>query len=194
MLRRRTLIVALIVVAVAATPGVVGLATGASDHRTQMIVTSEARRAGRPSATLRSCAKRLGQAPVNHNRRSSHVLVPMSPRQVLLCRYFGAPLIGLSHQGRVGTLARERLIRGSAIARSLGHAFDRLSPFGSGEYTCPADSGAALYAVFIYEDQADALVTVSLGGCPSATNDRAPSAFQLSSGLERRLKRLTQLH
>jgi hypothetical protein len=183
--------VSLVVLAIAAAVSAVGVAAGVgNNHHSQGVPGREIDQAAESRAQP-SCAHRIGQAPINRNRRSSHILVPVAPSHLLLCRYYGS-FAGASPSPREGELIVERFIGRGGVVRSLGRAFDRLSPLPPGEYTCPADNGAALYALFIYESEADVPVMVSLSGCRAASNGRTPHAFSVSVDLLRRLKRLTR--
>jgi hypothetical protein len=136
------------------------------------------------------CAPRLGLRPANDNPQSASVLVPMAPREVLLCRYYGLNQPPGNPARAPRKLAAERLLRRVAPSRSLAREFDALQPFPEGPIYCPADDGSALYALFIYASQQAVPVEAHLSGCPSASNGRA-GLFWASPRLEERLKALT---
>lgn len=98
---------------------------------------------------------------------SSGQLVPGAPAQVLLCRYSGLN----PTPSAAGHLLVQRLVRSSDMVKRLTQELDSLGPFQSGSYSCPADFGVKIVAIFRYaDDRSDDPVTVDPSGCASATN------------------------
>jgi hypothetical protein len=128
--------------------------------------------------------------PARENPRSAEVLVPMAPRELLVCRYYG---LNEPPSHPAGTLAAEGLLRRTAPTRSLAREFDALEPFPDRPLHCPADDGSALLAIFRYRSQPEVPVRVNLTGCRGATNDRLRQTFFLSGRLQDRLEALAPL-
>lgn len=112
----------------------------------------------------------------DHNPRAAHSIVPMTPTEVQLCRYWrtGFSLNPKSQSG-AGKLARERVVPGPGLIRPLALEFHdlRMNPrHGTGMFHCPADEGATLEAIFRYTSEPDVPVEVRLSGCLFASNGR----------------------
>jgi hypothetical protein len=170
--------------AIAATVPVVTVALGT-------LVASASSSTGPLESSRPVCAAHLWLRPENRNRASSQVLVPMAPREVLLCRYYGSTNRSDTPKGPFGTLAGDRLVRPAAPTRSLAREFDDLQPLPDHPVHCRRDDGAALYALFRYDHQREVPVKVGFSGCAVVTNGRMDDAFFLSNHLARRLGRLT---
>jgi hypothetical protein len=139
--------------------------------------------------------KERQEAGADRNPRASEATVPMTPRAVQICRYFG---LGF-HQtpktlARSGKLRDEVLISSAAAVRSLAQGFNSLQKFPEGPIYCPSDEGSRLYGVFGYASATEPQVPVEvdLSGCPYVWNGRTPHAYWMGPGLHRRLLALTK--
>ncbi len=95
---------------------------------------------------------------------ASSVLVPRGAVMVELCRYSG-----VNDGARSLRLLERRLVRRSTLVATLAAELDALV-VRTGTSACPADTGQAILAVFLYNALADDPVEISLTGCPTATN------------------------
>jgi hypothetical protein len=94
-------------------------------------------------------------------------LVPGAPAEVLLCRYSGLN----PTPSAVGRLLAQRLVVNLRTVERLSHEFDSLKPFQRGAYSCPADFGVKILAIFRYSGgRSDDPVTLDPAGCASVTN------------------------
>lgn len=129
----------------------------------------------------------------DHNRRAARSIVPMTPTEVQLCRYWGTGYNQTQKTlARAGKLASERVLRRTGVVRPLAREFHNLRMYpehGTGEFTCPADEGATLYAIFHYASEPDVSVSVRLSGCPFAWNGRRMADAGL---IREKLERLTR--
>ena len=117
--------------------------------------------------------------------------VPMAPRELQLCRYFGSGYGQTPKtQPRAGRLQGERILRDSARVDSIAREFDRLPMVRKGVYTCPADEGAVLYAIFSYEGEPNVPIEVHLSGCMDAWNGGTKRAVYATPHLRHRLEML----
>lgn len=118
-------------------------------------------------------------------------LVPGGARQVLLCRYSGLN----PKPSAAGRLLAHRFLTSSSTVTQLASEFDSLKPFPSGSYSCPADFGVKILAIFRYPHSAgsDDPVTVDPGGCTPVTNGHLSrtAAFAPGPKLIGQLARLT---
>lgn len=100
---------------------------------------------------------------------SSGQLVPGVPTGVLLCRYSGLN----PTPSAAGRLLAHRLIADPGTVGQMRHEFDSLKPFQPGAYSCPADFGAKIVAIFRYAGgRSDDPVTLDPNGCTSVTNGK----------------------
>ena len=133
------------------------------------------------------------EARTDHNPRADALTVPMAPRELQLCRYYGFG--GFEHQtpktqARAGDLQGERILRNSIPVRSIAREFNRLRMLPRGLHTCPADEGAVLYAIFSYDGEPNVSVEVHLSGCTGAWNGRTKRGGYATPHLRHRLEKL----
>ncbi|MBV8430370.1 MAG: hypothetical protein JO244_04365 [Solirubrobacterales bacterium] len=108
-------------------------------------------------------------------------LVPGAPMHLLLCRYGGVSAGSGSH------LTAQRRLGEAQQVRALAAELDRLTQ-ATGSYSCPVDTGAAIYATFGYLSLPEDPVRVGLSGCRFASNGHVASFT--TSNLLSRLKAL----
>jgi hypothetical protein len=117
--------------------------------------------------TYSSCPANDRQELTNIAAGASSQLVPGAPTQVLLCRYSGLN----PTPSAVGHLLVHRLVTRARTVGRLSHEFDSLKPFQPGSYSCPADFGVKIVAIFRYSGgRSDDPVTLDPDGCASVTN------------------------
>ena len=143
-------------------------------------------------ADMHSCLPRFGieTADREEARGDGDQLVPAGPERALVCRYYGYPSSvppGGDTEGRIGQLAAEGAVRSPAAAESLAQLFDGLKTVSDGEYTCPEDDGAALYALFAYRDAPTVRVLVRLSGCRFLGSNATGQGYFMDFALEHRL-------
>lgn len=106
-------------------------------------------------------------------------LVPGDPSGVLLCRYRGLN----PTPSAVGQLLVQRMVTGSRTVERLTHEFDSLRPFQPGSYSCPADFGVKIVAIFRYSgSRSDEPATTDPSGCTPVTNGPVTRTAMLPPG------------
>ena len=155
----------------------------AADPSTESHQASESTRSSCPRHSDIEEARRQ---PQGHG----DALVPLHPRAVLICRYFGYPFRH-GGEGRVDQLAAHRILRSDRAAERMALAFDnskRLKPaLEHGPVACPYDTGAWLFALFQYAEEHSVRVVVPLSGCQFVFSNAAAHLYFLSDEMKRRL-------
>jgi len=123
-------------------------------------------------------------ASLNEGRSIAGSIVETGAQKVVLCRYFG-----LSQSKLSGTLANRHVIISRPIIASLSHQLNGLIPFPSGTQNCPADNGAAIYALFSYPGGPRSVVEIDLNGCRVVSNG-VSGPWRLTARLRGRLIKL----
>jgi hypothetical protein len=156
------------------------------------------------AAPPRDCATRLVEAPRSAAQAIGESLVPGSRKggidEILVCRYFGAPLAGTPVGGhsRRGRLAAGHEVTGRRPIKDLRTQLNRLAPAREPEEsttTCPYDSGAGYYMLFRYRFHPPVVVLLTFGACSSivSRNDDSATNYVPTHSLLRRLERLAPI-
>jgi hypothetical protein len=156
----------------------------ASDSPTESHEASE--------STQSSCPRHADIEEARHQqpRGRGDALVPLHPRAVLMCRYFGYPFRH-GGEGRIDQLAAHRILRSGRAAERMALTFDkseRLKPaLEHGPVACPSDTGAWLFALFQYAEEPSVRVVVPLSGCQFVFSNAAAHLYFLSGEMKRQL-------
>lgn len=136
-----------------------------------------------------SCPATDRQPLVSTTPGAPETLVPDGPHAVLLCRYRG-----LNPTPSESThLKAQRLDTQPRTVAGLASLFNALTPMHSGSYSCPADFGVKIIAIFRYPTMSDDPVTLDPGGCALVTNGHLTRTASFTPGpkLIRQLEGLT---
>ncbi len=109
-----------------------------------------------PSNSAATCPRKLPIA--SSGPAASQNLVPKGASRVLLCRY------------RFTSLKGHGLITQASEVRTLTQEFDALRAMPNGTYSCPADFGVDVSALFKYRGAAADQVVADEGGCTIVWN------------------------
>lgn len=138
----------------------------------------------------RTCPARDVRQLTSTTSGANRQLVPSGSRQVLICRYGGLD----AGAARMRLVSSRRVVDQSTAAH-LAKEFDALHRFRNGSYSCPADFGAKIIAIFHYlpAPKSDDPVSVDISGCMPVTNGHLIRTAMLSPGaaLLGQLERLT---
>lgn len=139
--------------------------------------------------TYPSCPSTDRQPLISRTPGAREMLVPDGAHAVLLCRYRGLnPTPSESTR-----LKAQRLDIQPRTVAGLASQFNALKPMQSGSYSCPADFGVKIIAIFRYSATPDDPVTLDPGGCALVTNGRLTRTAGFAPGpkLIRQLEGLT---
>lgn len=158
------------------------LVLGAAGAATASTLARSASSSGRSNLARvadRVCPGYDTHAMISTNNGAGTTLVPSGAQQVLLCRYSG---VGPDRAAAMRLLAH-RLVADRATVARLAGELNELKPL-TATVACPADSGAAIVAIFRYLPlaKADDPVTVGLSGCLLVTNGHVRRAALSSPG------------
>jgi hypothetical protein len=145
---------------------------------------------GCPAETLEEGAS----AKLNHNPAARHAIIPAGAISMRICRYYGFGEFDKQTpktQARAGELQDQAMVNGRDLLESLTLEFKELEAAPKFSVSCPADEGAALYAVFSYRAAKPVILHVSLSGCRFVSG-AAPRARVLNESLQNRLVRLAE--
>jgi hypothetical protein len=147
----------------------------------------------RPAKRFQRCPEFARPRLISHGPGVHAQLVPRGARALELCRYrgiYGGPT------PRLASLTGTRRIHGPTTIRRLTDAFDALPAAPKNEgFSCPADDGSAMLALFRYAHGRTVAVRVGLRGCPTAGNGAVvawatnPAGLRLVDRLQRLLPR-----
>jgi hypothetical protein len=144
-----------------------------------------------------ACGHRFDEAPVSQSYRGGRGLPRHGIRSVRLCRYFGTSSFGtpVGGKSRREVFAAERVVMSNHVARLLVLEVNALSQYpGAGtELQCPPETGASMYAEFVYASHVSIPVRVRFTGCASVEVGSRRPLFQLSKRLADRLRALAPI-
>jgi hypothetical protein len=129
--------------------------------------------------TYLSCPAKDRRQLISTAPGATQDLVPPGARQVLVCRYGGL------NSGREKTrLVSINMITDRAAVLQLAQRIDALKPLQSGAYSCPADFGMEIIAIFRYlgTRSSDDPVTIDPDGCAPVSNGRVLRTALLPPG------------
>ncbi|WP_431218616.1 hypothetical protein [Leifsonia xyli] len=119
--------------------------------------------ASQPAQAVLTCPQRHAVTPTpSRLPGAGSQLVPLKPRNVLVCRYGALP----------GSLRSTAVVSNARDAAKLASFFNRAGDVGAGRVNCPMDDGESADFTFSSGTTRSEL-TVGLTGCRTASNGTA---------------------